>query len=107
MKKYLYDYIKEIDKLLNNNKITNETINNHLIKIGFFQHERLIHLKVTLFYVIAFLLFCILGFIHTIFFTIAIILLIFSICYIIHYFNLENGVQYLYKQYDKIIEKRQ
>lgn len=106
MKKELYDYIKDIDNKLNNNeKITKEVIENHLIKIGFFQHERLIHLLVTLFYVIVFFIFCALGFVHCIFFSIAIILLIFSLCYIVHYFHLENGVQYLYKQYDKMIEK--
>ena len=28
--------------------------------------------------------------------------MIFVIFYIIHYFKLENGVQYVYKQYDKM-----
>ena len=105
MKKYLYDYINEIDKLLNNSKIKENDINKHLIKISFFQHERLIHLLVTLFYAIIFLIFMALGFIHYIFFFITAILLIFLICYVIHYFRLENGVQYLYKQYDKMIKK--
>ena len=106
MKEYLYDYIEMIDKLLNDNrKVSNEIIEDHLIKISFFQHERIIHLIVTIFYVIMFLMFSILGFLYWIFFIIAFILLIFSICYIIHYFNLENGVQYLYKQYDRMIEK--
>lgn len=106
MKKYLNNYIDEIDNILKDNtKINDDIINNHLIKIGFFQHERLIHLKVTLFYVVVFFIFCALGFIHYIFFSIAIILLIFSLFYIVHYFHLENGVQYLYKQYDKLIEK--
>lgn len=105
MKKYLYDYINEIDKLIENNKINDDVINNHLIKIGFFQHERLIHLLVTLFYALIFLTFMGLGFIHYIFFIIALVLLVFLVCYIIHYFHLENGVQYLYKQYDKMIKK--
>lgn len=106
MKKYLYDYIKEIDDLLENNKkISKDIIENHLIKIKFFQHERLIHLLVTLAYAIIFLIFVGLGFIHYIFFPITMILLVFLICYVIHYFNLENGVQYLYKQYDKMIKK--
>ena len=95
MKKYLYDYIKEIDELLNNNKkIKDDIINNHLIKINFFQHERLIHLIVTLFYAIMFVLFGSLGVISFIFLIIAFILLLFLICYII---------QYLYKQYDKML----
>ena len=103
MKKYLYDYIKEIDTLLESNKkIKDDVITYHLLKISFFQHERLIHLLVTLFYALIYLIFMGLGFIHYIFFIIAFILLIFLICYIIHYFHLENGVQYLYKQYDKM-----
>ena len=103
MKKYLYDYIKEIDDLLNSNKkIKEDIIENHLIKIGFFQHERLIHLLVTLFYALLFLIFSALGFVHYIFFSIAFILLLFLLFYIVHYFHLENGVQYLYKQYDKM-----
>ena len=107
MKKELYDYIKEIDTLLESNKkIEKDVIENHLIKIGFFQHERLIHLLVTLFYVVVFFIFCGLGFIHYIFFSIAIILLIFCLFYIVHYFHLENGVQYLYNQYDKMIKKK-
>lgn len=103
MKKYLYDYIKEIDLLLESNKkIKDEVIKNHLIKISFFQHERLIHLLVTLFYAFIFLIFLGLGFIHFIFYIISLIIMVFLICYIIHYFKLENGVQYLYKQYDKM-----
>ena len=107
MKKYLYDYIKEIDGILNENKkISEELVNKHLIKINFFQHERLIHLLVTLFYAVIFLIFMGLCYIHYIFLPIAIILMTFLICYVLHYFHLENGVQYLYKQYDKMLEKQ-
>lgn len=105
MKKYLYDYIEEIDKLLNSNKnIDDNVIKNHLTKINFFQHERLIHLLVTLFYALLFIVFTILGFVHYLFFIVTLILMIFLICYVIHYFHLENGVQYLYKQYDQMID---
>ena len=101
MKKYLYDYILRIDELLNSrNKISKDIIDEHLIKISFFQHERLIHLLVTLFYALIFITFIAFGFIHWIFFISALIVSIFLIFYIIHYFRLENGVQYLYKQYD-------
>lgn len=102
MKQYLYDYINKTDKLLDSNQIRNEDIQNHLIKISFFQHERLIHLHVMLFTIILFFLFSALGFIFNLFFFIAFIIFIFSICYVIHYFHLENGVQYLYKQYDRM-----
>ena len=102
MKKYLYDYIKEIDNVINSKKVTKKIIEEHLIKIGFFQHERLIHLLVTLFYAIMFIIFLFLGALHIVFLFIALILLIFLLFYIVHYFRLENGVEYLYKQYDKL-----
>ena len=106
MKIYLYNYIRETDSLLKNNKnIDNDVIVNHLQKISFFQHERLIHLLVTIFYAIIFLFFLVLGFIHYIFFVITVILSIFLMFYVVHYFRLENGVQYLYKQYDEMIKK--
>ena len=103
MKNYLYDYIKQIDNLLKSRKrIKHEAITEHLIKISFFQHERLIHLLVTLFYAIFFIIFFALGFIHYLFFIPTAIILVLLICYIIHYFHLENGVQYLYKHYDEL-----
>ena len=102
MKKYLYDYITYIDEIIKSKKITKDIINEHLIKIQFFQHERLIHLLVTLFYCVFMLIFMGLGVIFIGFFIIGLILLIFVLCYIVHYFRLENGVQYLYKQYDML-----
>ena len=107
MKKYLYDYIEKQNKLIKSNKkITDEIINEHLIKISFFKHERLIHLLVTLFYALFMLVFLTATVIWKGFFVIVIALLIFLIFYVIHYFRLENGVQYLYRQYDMLNEKR-
>lgn len=106
MKIYLRNYIKEIDNLLNSkNKITNDDIEKHLIKIGFFQHERLIHLLVTLFYALIATIFMAIGFIYHMFFIISTTLFVFLMFYIVHYFRLENGVQYLYKQYDKMLKE--
>ena len=104
MREYIRDYIKKIDKYISNEKIDDldEVINNHLIKISFFQHERLIHLLVTLFYAIITILFLALLNISFIFFPIALILVVFLVLYIYHYFYLENSVQYLYKQYDNL-----
>ncbi|MBP3841025.1 MAG: hypothetical protein IK997_02730 [Bacilli bacterium] len=106
MKKYLYDYIKETDKKLENkNTDINDLIKVHLEKIKFFQHERLIHLLVTLFYAIFMMIFLVFSFIHYIFIIIFFIITIFLIFYVVHYFRLENGVQYLYKQYDIMMKK--
>ena len=105
MKKYLCNYIEQIDDILKKEKITKNIIEKHLIKISFFQHERLIHLLVTLFYSAIFLLFLVLSHIHYVFFIVALLLMPFVICYIVHYFRLENGVQYLYKQDDNMLKK--
>ena len=97
MKKYLYDYINEVE---NNIKITKEDI---LVKINFFSHERLIHLLVTLFFALISIIFTVLCFnyFNYLLYIITLILYIMLLLYIVHYYRLENGVQYLYKLYDK------
>lgn len=109
MRKYLNNYIKEIDKKIASKDITKKDIEDHLIKISFFQHERLIHLLVTLFYGL-FLFVSVLIFIKIWHFVLIVyIILILLLFYVRHYFFLENSTQYLYKQYDKmkeIIEKK-
>ena len=97
MKRYLYDYIKYVEA--NKKKVD---ISDMVVKINFFQHERLIHLLITLFYCLMFLIFLVLISLSYVFIIPAALLMIFLICYIIHYFLLENGVQYLYKLYDEV-----
>ncbi len=102
MREYLGEYVKEIDKKIKDKKITEQDIENHLIKINFFQHERLIHLLVTLFYGVFVFLSVIISFKTWLFLIILYLALIILIFYVRHYFFLENHVQYLYKQYDKM-----
>ena len=45
MAKYIVNYLKYVDN--NIDKADEKFISDHLIKIGFFQHERMIHLIVT------------------------------------------------------------
>lgn len=104
MREYLKDYIKKTDELIKGGKITAKDIDNHLIKIKFFQHERFIHLIVTCFYAVFLLLSIFICTIMPLFSIVIIIFLIFLFFYVRHYFFLENGVQYLYKQYDEMKE---
>lgn len=103
MKDYLNDYIKETEDKLNK-KITKKDIEEHLIKIKFFSHERLIHLIVTMFFALFTILFYYIGneLNSLLFLILSLILLIILVFYIFHYFFLENSVQYLYKLYDKM-----
>lgn len=105
MREYLNNYLKETEKLLAKKTILKEDIEQLKTKISFFQHERLIHLIVTLFFSLFALIFMILGVVSYYFLIIFAILIIFVICYIYHYYFLEKKVQYLYKVYDKLKER--
>jgi len=108
MKKYLMTYLKEIDNVLasKEKKDWEKIKTEHLIKIDFFQHERLIHLIITLAYVMFMILFFALSLLYNVFIIICFLLLGFIIFYIIHYFRLENGVQKLYQQYDAMLKQK-
>ena len=106
MYQYLKEYTKEIENLLNTKKkVTQEDIQKHLIKISFFQHERQIHLFVTLAYALFLVVSMFFLLIHPVFCIIPCLLICFLIPYVVHYFHLENGVQNLYVLYEKMIEK--
>ena len=72
--------------------------------IGFFQHERLIHLLVLI--LVALLTFASFGlYLVTHFWPIIIVFVLFSallVPYIFHYYSLENGVQQLYDVFDRL-----
>ena len=103
MKEYMKEYIKDIDeKIKANHKFSKEEIDDFLFKMELFQKERVIHLVITLSYVFFTILFLFLTKYIFAMFIIFFILLIFDGFYVYHYFFLENSVQYMYKQYDKI-----
>lgn len=77
----------------------------HEKQIGFMQHERLIHMFIMLFVALFLLLsiFETLSLPQLTFMWVAdIMLLVLLVPYIIHYFHLENGVQYYYYLANKI-----
>lgn len=107
MKKRITAYTAYMDKLLENNDSGlsyEELCIEHEKQLIYFMHERLIHLLVTLtFAILAFATF----FISVIQFSFGMILLFMAfmvllIPYIMHYYLLENSVQYMYKQYDRL-----
>ena len=106
MKNMLKEYRNQLEQITSQNKITNknEILNDLKIKISFFQHERLIHLIVTMFTgtfsLLTFLSAIISG--HIELFILTALLLCLFIPYIVHYFFLENNVQKLYEYYDKL-----
>lgn len=105
MKKYLKEYVEQIDKLFESDiRDIDKEIEKHLVKIRLFQHERLIHLLVTLAYAIMAIISFIASTTTPMFVFVGVILVLFLIPYVLHYFFLENNVQYLYIQYDKMLK---
>ncbi|MBR3104107.1 MAG: hypothetical protein IKH46_09850 [Lachnospiraceae bacterium] len=84
----------------------------HLQQIAFFQHERLIHLLVTiLFALLAFAIF-ILNYMELMagrpnigLILLFVLIVVLLVPYIMHYFLLENGVQKMYRQYDEMVRQ--
>ena len=110
MKERILTYRNRIDKLLKENSEDtdwNAVMEEHLIQIGFFQHERLIHLIVTvLFAILTFICvgtYIISGEIYVL--ALIGILLVLLVPYIMHYYLLENETQKMYDQYDKILKR--
>ena len=104
-KEYL-EYIKEI-----NNKETikdkDKILSDLLVQIGFIQHERFVHLIVTVFVGLSAILFIglalefeLLGFV-----LLTMITIVLFAFYILHYYFLENSTQELYRIYNSIKEK--
>lgn len=111
MKKYFSEYINSLIKLLENDLYDTEYLmqikKELLIKIEFMQHERLVHLLVTILFAVVMFLTLIIFFQSELFafLIITLLCLILLIFYIAHYFFLENGVQQLYRLYDRLCLK--
>ena len=107
MKYNLKEYLKYIRNLETNKKIDKEEISDLLTNIKFFQHERLIHLIVTVFVGISTILFFGIALENELisFIILALITLVLFVFYILHYYFLENSVQELYKHYWNLKDK--
>lgn len=110
MEKYLRQHISLLEKILASEKNVGKLADwlaYNRVQIGFLQHERLVHLLVTLFMALFLIIIILVGlFYPSIYFLITgSILLILLVFYLRHYYALENGVQKLYRL-DREIEKR-
>lgn len=110
MKKRILGYYNRIQKLLEEDSPETDwkkVLEEHLVQVGFFQHERLIHLIVTVLFSLALFMDLIMIYINL---NVSVVLLgigilILLVPYIMHYYLLENTVQKMYEQYDRILAK--
>lgn len=86
-------------------RIVRDKLKEHLTQISFFQHERLIHLIVTVTFALLEMLAILLNVISDSLFALLlpVVILILLVPYIRHYYILENEVQRMYVQYDRMI----
>ncbi len=101
MKKYIDDYILMLEEKIKNKDVDQKLWDDVLIKIDFFNKERIIHLLITLFYALFAILFACHIKESIMYLIFALFMMCFLIPYIIYYFKLEARVQYLYKLYDQ------
>ena len=112
MRERMQKYLANIDRLLKTAPEGTDweaEIQKHLIQMGFFMHERLIHLIVTVLVAIltvAAILFAVTSpSIGMLILIVALMCLL--IPYILHYYLLENGVQAMYRQYDEMLARKE
>lgn len=112
MKKRIISYRLKVDSILSNPDAIpperwTEILQEHLVQIGFFQHERLIHLIVT----VTFAILTLMSFVASLvvgmpaLLALTLLFVVLLIPYIMHYYTLENEVQKMYFQYDRILEQ--
>lgn len=104
MEKRLLNYISYIENAVNNPKDVTKLREELLVQIGFFAHERLVHLIVTVIFAVLTMM-SVVAFLVTekvVVIALVLMLMVLLVPYIRHYFILENGVQKLYKLYDKL-----
>lgn len=109
MEKRLKDYLQFMEDLKIEEFSEEESkamANKMLVQIQFFQHERLIHLIVTVTFALLTVLsiFAFLALEQMGLLALSILLLVLLVPYIRHYYILENGVQKLYTYYDKLVK---
>lgn len=110
MRKYLTEYLSRVEGLLKQNVALDydELIRNHLQKIQFMQHERLVHFLVTMLFALG--LFLMMGTFliaeTVLLLPLLFLILVLLIPYILHYYFLENAVQRMYRIYDELNHRR-
>lgn len=105
MEKRLKNYLKYMEEISKKTLSEEERVSLReelLVQIGFFQHERLVHLIVTMTFALLTMLSLIGCFLADVpsMLVLLLLFLVLLIPYIRHYYILENGVQKLYEYYD-------
>ncbi|MDD4776558.1 MAG: hypothetical protein PHG75_08600 [Syntrophomonas sp.] len=112
MRRRILDYLQRIDLFLTSGGSQtdwNDLLAEHRDQIGFFQHERLVHLIVTVTFGLVMVLLMnillVISEVSLLFVLLFLFVIIFLLTYLYHYYILETSVQRMYVQYDQIRQR--
>ncbi len=106
MEKRLLNYLELMDNAVKEPGDVHKMKAELLVQIGFFSHERLVHLIVTITFALLTMI-AVVAFLITekaVVIALVVLLMVLLVPYIRHYYILENGVQKLYTYYDRLTE---
>lgn len=105
MKKEILNYLSFLEKELENPDCNRERLRQTLEKrILFYQHERLVHLIVTMTFALMTVISFAAAYFNIAFIAVAVLFLALKIPYVMHYYLLENSVQKMQRIYFKLNE---
>ncbi len=107
MKSEISEYKREIKEKLAEGDVSADLAEELLTRIGFYQHERLVHLIVTMTFAIMTVLsfFMLAGGATLLTAGLSLLFLALTIPYVMHYYFLENSVQELYTLYYEVLKR--
>ncbi len=106
MKNELKEYIRQTEDAVKNGDINISRLESLKVNIGFFQHERLVHLIVTMTFALLTVISLGLAMAKIYLLPLFVLFLALEVPYVFHYYRLENGVQHLQNLYREAEKKR-
>ncbi len=106
MKNELKEYIRQTEEAVKNGNINIGRLESLKVNIGFFQHERLVHLIVTMTFALLTVISLGLTMAKIYLLPLFVLFLALEVPYVFHYYRLENGVQHLQNLYREAEKKR-
>lgn len=106
MKNELKEYIRQTEEAVKNGNINISRLESLKVNIEFFQHERLVHLIVTMTFALLTVISLGLTMAKIYLLPLFVLFLALEVPYVFHYYRLENGVQHLQNLYREAEKKR-
>lgn len=104
MKNEIKEYMCELKERIAGGDVSGELVEEMLTRIGFYQHERLVHLIVTMTFAVMTVIsfFMLASEVSLLSVGLSLLFLALTVPYVAHYYFLENSVQEMYRLYYEV-----